>query len=102
MTDTEPWRAIAARKKQEQLARIPQAWRLDPDCPRTNPLEVPRTCGILSERELQITEYKYAIALLEDLKTGVLRSVDVVTAFCKRAAVAQQLVLIMHVSLLVV
>ena len=102
MTDTEPWRAIAARKKQEQLARIPQSWRLDPDCPRMNLLEASRTCGILNKRELQITEYRDATALLEDLETGALKSVDVVTAFCKRAAVAQQLVLIMHLFLLVV
>ena len=100
MTDTEPWRAIAARKEQEQLARIPQSWRLDPECPRTNLLEVPRTCDILNERELRITEYKDATALLEDLTTGRQRSVDVVTAFCKRAAVAHQLVLFMHESLL--
>lgn len=55
-------------------------------------LDVPRTCGILTEKELDITENYDATALVEKMAKGDLKSVEVVTAFCKRAAVAQQCV----------
>ena len=51
---------------------------------------MPRECGKLTEDELRLTEAFDATALLSGLSTGLLRSVDVVTAFCKRAAIAQQ------------
>ena len=55
-------------------------------------LDVPRTCGILTEKELDITENYDATALVEKMAKGEFKSVEVVTAFCKRAAVAQQCV----------
>lgn len=86
------WESIAARKKQEQAARIPKDWLLPAhiDVFHNNALEVPASCGLLSEHEIQITNHD-ATALVEELAAGRLKSVDVVTAFCKRAAIAQQL-----------
>lgn len=55
-----------------------------------NVLDVPRTCGILTEKELDITENYDATDLVALMSAGKLKSVDVVTAFCKRAAIAQQ------------
>jgi len=55
-------------------------------------MDVPRTCGILSEKELDITENYDATALVEKMAKGEFKSVEVVTAFCKRAAIAQQCV----------
>lgn len=89
----EPWRDIAARKKAEQLARIPEAWRL-PDSTnfeQGNVLKVPRESGILTDVELQITEEYDATELVDELAKGNLSSEAVTTAFCKRAAIAQQL-----------
>lgn len=91
-----PWRATARRKRAQQEAAIPPEWRLKPNTrpapDRTNILDVPRECGILTVEEIRITESYDACGLLEELRRGRLKAVDVARAFCKRAAVAQQLV----------
>ncbi|KAM0711024.1 hypothetical protein Q7P35_001763 [Cladosporium inversicolor] len=89
----ELWRDIAARKKAEQQARIPEAWRVpeSTNFEQSNLLQVPRQSGILTDVELQITEEYSATELVDELAQGNLRSSDVTTAFCKRAAIAQQL-----------
>jgi amidase len=89
----DPWRDIAARKKAEQQGRIPEAWRLSEstNLEQSNLLQVPRQSGILTDVELQITEEYDATELLDELAQGNLSSVAVATAFCKRAAIAQQL-----------
>lgn len=53
---------------------------------------LPRRCGLLSESELEITENYPATQLLAKLASGQLSSLAVTTAFCKRAAIAQQVV----------
>lgn len=53
---------------------------------------MPRECGILTEAEIQITEGYDAVGLLGELALGKYRAEEVATAFCKRAAIAQQLV----------
>ena len=55
-------------------------------------LDVPRTCGLLTEDELDITENYDAVTLLEKIAARELTSHSVTTAFCKRAAITQQLV----------
>jgi len=95
MSKTEaPWQLIARRKQQEQIDAIPKDWTLKtrPAADRNNVLAIPRECGILSSREIEITEKYDATALVQELAAKRLKSVDVVTAFCKRAAIAQQLV----------
>lgn len=94
MPDT--WRGIAARKQRQRDERIPKEWLL-PSLYSTSStssdsvLDIPRQCGILKPQELSITEDHDATALVAALAVGKLNSVDVVTAFCKRAAIAQQL-----------
>lgn len=89
------WQDIASRKKAEQASRIPQAWRLPehslPQANTNNVLDIPRRCGLLTKDELHLTENFDATGLLNELTTGKLRSEDVTRAFCKRAAIAQQL-----------
>ena len=97
MSEPPSWKAIAARKQAERLSRIPSGWRLDEAtlsvaASATCVLDVPRKSGILSARELEITETEDATMLLEDLLAKRRSSVEVVTAFCKRAAIAQQVV----------
>lgn len=88
------WQSIARRKKQEQSNLIPKDWTLKtrPVANRNDVLAVPRECGLLSDQEIQITENHDATTLVKELAARRLKSVDVVTAFCKRAAIAQQLV----------
>lgn len=54
--------------------------------------DIPRRSGIFNEIELDITESYTASELLEKLASDVFTAVQVVTAFSKRAALAQQLV----------
>ncbi|THX14626.1 amidase [Aureobasidium pullulans] len=94
MSQTEAvWQPIARRKKQEQSNLIPKDWTLKtrPAANRNDVLAVPRECGLLSDQEIQITENYDATTLVKELAARRLKSVDVVTAFCKRAAIAQQL-----------
>lgn len=98
------WQTKVAAKQQESHAAIPEAWRL-PDSivnalvypleekpNRLIELDIPRKSGILSEKELDITEQNTVTQLLAKLASGELTSLEVTTAFCKRAAIAQQLV----------
>jgi amidase len=79
------WRFVSWQKKDEQFARIPQAWRLTslPSADTTNYTAVPRDCGLLSEQELRITEDYDATALAVAIRSRELRCVDVTRAFCK-------------------
>jgi len=63
-------------------------------------LDVPRSCGILSEREIKITEDYDAVAIIAGIKAGELSAEEVTVAFCKRAAIAQQLVSLRFHSLI--
>lgn len=89
------WQAIAKKKKEEQLKRIPPEWLRFPKDFKVDSisvLEVPRTCGLLNRRELSITEDYDATALAEAIRGRTFSSVDVAKAFCKRAVIAQHLV----------
>ncbi|KAI5373104.1 hypothetical protein J4E82_008204 [Alternaria postmessia] len=93
------WQTLAQSKRESVFAAIPKDWLLPP--PQTSQytetssisvLDVPRTCGILTEKELDITENYDATDLVGMMAERRLTSTEVVTAFCKRAAVAQQCV----------
>jgi|TARA_R110002003_G_scaffold1035_6_gene22098 hypothetical protein len=79
------WQLVAWQKKDEQYARIPQAWRLSrlPPPHVTDYRDIPRTCGLLTHEELNITEKYDASALAEAIRSRNLKCVDVARAFCK-------------------
>lgn len=84
----------AAKKRALQSSKIPESWRLTP-VPAVedavDALQYIRTSGKLTAEELEITETTDAAALVKKLATGALSSVQVVSAFAKRAAIAHQL-----------
>lgn len=93
MSSPAPWKAIAQRKRAEQHSRIPKSWLL-PSLPPASTLDVrhiPRQCGILTAAELEITENHDATSLADAIRSQKYSAEAVTTAFCKRAAVAQQL-----------
>ena len=97
-TDQQPiWRSIAARKQAIRSSLIPKDWTLSPEILQSSqqtalqPSSPWRTSGILTQWELHLTDSHDATSLLGLLTTGALKSEDVVRAFCKRAAIAQQL-----------
>ncbi|KAH7553089.1 hypothetical protein BM1_08062 [Bipolaris maydis] len=102
-TTTSSWESAVAAKQQSCRDKLPKEWLLPSsilqtlqtpleDHPnRVNDMDIPRKSGILTEKELDITE-KYNVAqLLSKLKSGEFSALDVTLAFSKRAAIAQQL-----------
>ncbi|KAL9063453.1 MAG: hypothetical protein Q9157_008237, partial [Trypethelium eluteriae] len=89
----ETWQDVAKRKQDERTLNIPKEWLLSSKpSPNLNAvIDVPRRCGILHENELAITEKYDATDLVKKLANRELSSEEVVTAFCKRAAIAHQL-----------
>lgn len=97
------WEARAAVKQSQCEGLIPSAWKLPStlvqglahplEKSKTNliELDIPRRSGILTEKELRITEVYDVWHLLKALASGELSSLEVTVAFCKRAAIAQQL-----------
>ncbi|KAL2856990.1 amidase signature domain-containing protein [Aspergillus pseudodeflectus] len=88
------WEEIARAKRVSRDNAIPSEWQLRPgQVPeeQLNVFEVPAECGILTARELKITETD-ADVLVQKLLNREYSSHEVTLAFCKRAAIAQQLV----------
>ncbi|KIX00791.1 uncharacterized protein Z518_09856 [Rhinocladiella mackenziei CBS 650.93] len=97
------WQVKAAQKQRQCREAIPAAWQLPPSIlqslafpldmypNRLLDMDIPRKSGLLSDREIDITE-KYTVSeLLVKLASGEFTSLEVTTAFSKRAAIAQQL-----------
>jgi hypothetical protein len=79
------WQLVSWQKKDEQYARIPHEWRLNslPASHVTNYTDIPKKCGLLSDKELDITENYDATALADAIRTRKLKCIDVTRAFCK-------------------
>ena len=87
------WQELAAEKKARQTASIPKEWLIvTPSDDVSDVTDIPAKCGLLSARELEITEVSSAEVLLSKIATGEWSSVEVCTAFCKRAVIAHQVV----------
>lgn len=82
---TPKWQSVSWQKKDQQFTRIPSQWRLPqlPPVNVTNYLGIPRECGLLTEKELDITENYDATALAKAIRERKLTCVEVTTAFCK-------------------
>lgn len=93
MESEAPWVAIGKRKRAELHSRIPSSWLLkSPPTPDTLDVRsIPQTCGILSSHELSITSSNDATSLVDAIRSHKLTAEEVTIAFCKRAAIAQQL-----------
>jgi len=88
---TMAWEQTAQDKKARIAATIPQEWRLKSEPTGISVMDYPKKSGIMSAEELAITESS-AVDLVAKMAEGQLTSVAVTTAFCKRAALATQLV----------
>ena len=87
------WQELAAEKKAHQAASIPKEWLIVPPSDDIlDVMDIPAKCGLLSARDLEITEVSTVAVLLSKIATGAWSSVEVTTAFCKRAVIAHQVV----------
>jgi amidase len=79
------WVQLAADKRASISKSIPPEWLIQEPPKDDNVFEFPKTSGLLSAEELQLTESS-ATELVTKMAEGKLKSVDVTLAFCKRAA----------------
>ncbi|KAH8836087.1 amidase signature domain-containing protein [Flagelloscypha sp. PMI_526] len=84
---------LCQAKKQAQTDALPKEWLLPqlPPKDQLNVMDIPRSCGLLNEKELQITETSDVKTILQFLAKGTWSSLEVTTAFLKRAIIAHQL-----------
>ena len=86
------WQELAANKKKAQEQSIPKEWLITtPPESQLDVTRVPEECGLLSSKELEITNSDVP-TLLAKLVSASWSSVDVTLAFYKRASVAHQVV----------
>jgi amidase len=94
MSSRPHWEDVCQQKRRSQQDAIPSKWLL-PEPPLSvysSVLDVPANCGLLTTRELKITETTDVHIILDNLRTMEWSSVEVTTAFYKRAIIAHQLV----------
>ncbi|PWY86489.1 amidase [Aspergillus sclerotioniger CBS 115572] len=92
------WNALIADKLRDRASRIPPDWIL-PEAILTqinqdadiSAFDISRSHRLLTREEIRITESYDAQGLHRDIIQGTLTSLQVCKAFCKRAAIAQQL-----------
>lgn len=93
------WKDLVAKKRADVAKQLPQEWRLPQAILDTvnadaaiSVLGVPAKCGLLTSKELDITEKYDAVDLIAKMASKELSASEVTLAFCKRAAVAHQVV----------
>ncbi|KAI8681032.1 Amidase [Fusarium keratoplasticum] len=92
------WKSLIEAKRAHLYAQIRPEWRLPGNITKqvhhtsdASAFDLLNNTNLLSQRERKITENYDASELIEMMATAVISSVEVTTAFCKRAAAAQQL-----------
>ena len=84
---TPSWQSIRDRKLEQQASRIPREWlilseHLPPDSV-SSIIGLPGRSGILSKREIRITEGYTALGLVAAIRGTEFTAVEVTRAYCK-------------------
>lgn len=89
------WEEVGKKARAKVLEDIPQEWRIPKDkLPPEDQLNVtgfPYSSGLLTETEIAITN-ALATDIVQQVASGTWTAESVARAFCKRAAIAHQLV----------
>lgn len=86
------WEQKAADKRDRLAKTIPPEWTIDASkIADEDVFTYANSSGLLSQEEIEITSSS-ATLLVKKLAAGEWKAVDVTLAFCKRAALAHQLV----------
>ncbi|KAF9479766.1 amidase [Pholiota conissans] len=91
---TEPiWKALCYAKRKAQRDSIPPEWIIPPYPISAYPdiIDVPEICGLLTPRELLISETTDVDEILAKLRSAEWTAVETTLAFYKRAVIAHQL-----------
>ncbi|KXT09956.1 hypothetical protein AC579_10268 [Pseudocercospora musae] len=87
------WKQQAASKRASQYESIPKQWRLPDPLPQPrNTYEWLKASGLLSDQEVAVSETTDVRSLLDQMASGQLTAEAVVSAYCHRTALAQQLI----------
>lgn len=89
------WQEKANEKRIALNSLIPNQWKLSSEILNNLPKDltvVPYECGILSAIDIEITEIDQIDELAKRIAQGKYSAKNVIEAFCKRAAIAHQLV----------
>ena len=87
------WEEVSKKAQADLLNSLPTKWRISTEtlASVTDVSQIPKTCGILSQRQIQITELT-ATELAKRIACRKLKAVEVLEAFAARAAISHQLV----------
>lgn len=77
------------QKKHERDQKIPNEWVIKVHSTESSVIDKVKTTGLLSDRELLIISYD-ATELAKHISSKEYTSVEVITAYCKAASIAQQ------------
>lgn len=93
------WDQLIKEKRAHRDSLIPKEWRLPEHILKQVSPEAPLSAfalleeaNVLTKEEKDLTENYDATALVQGLASRKFTALQVTTAFCKRAAIAQQLV----------
>lgn len=84
------WKEIAKDKKQQVYDKIPKEWIIEVPSIESYPNANDYIETVLTEKELEITNGTIS-STLDKLSKGELKAIDVIKAFCHRAAILHQL-----------
>lgn len=93
------WQELIQKKRATREALIPESWRLPAEIANKvseestlSAFDLLNQAALLSDREIDITENNTASTITAKIAAGELSSLEVASAFCKRAAIVHQLV----------
>ncbi|KAF3006886.1 hypothetical protein E8E13_011058 [Curvularia kusanoi] len=91
---TDQYETLRAATLDKLAVKVPSDLVLTPSLilnPSTDVSGIPETCGLLTAREIEITENYSAVGLAKAIASKDLTAVEVATSFAKRAIIAHQL-----------
>jgi amidase len=91
-SDVPAWKLLARKKRAEQAESIPVEWRLQSIPDFTSARDWVLESGLLTPQEVEITETTDARVLQQKIASKSWSAYAVASAFCHRAAIAQQLI----------
>ncbi|KAK3715412.1 hypothetical protein LTR37_007140 [Vermiconidia calcicola] len=92
---SQDWQEISKKAREKLYESIPSDWRIPedklPPAEQKDVTDFPAKSGLLTESELAITD-SYATDIVKRIAAGEWKAEDVTRAFCKRAAIAHQVI----------
>ena len=95
MVDLQPWQEKASAKRASTLENVPEKWRLTPFDLKRAAKQKDITGSFIQhflDQETMAIINKDTTAIVSSLQIREISAIEVTTAFCQAAAIAQQIV----------